>query len=528
MTYSIDTTIRGESRGSPDSFYDWAASRGAARLPDVRLYLDTLYKLCTAHNVRYEVLVAQSIHETTDKGRPWNSYWWRARANPGGIGITGTPTQDNASRDFQNGENAARAHFLHAWLYAVGTSMPSGLSAQDDPRWQAAIDAGYAGVAPTLRGFTGRYGMDPRYAEKWVSRLNQLEPIIARAGDVTSPAEESEMSNERPYILVTAGHRSTGDPGNPTERDRTDELAVEYVSQLREAGYTADWWQRDLDRDSDPTMTLGNLDTVARGCARVLAARPERMSVLLDLHYNGPHSPVHVIVPDTVGLHTAYSGGAPSADTAANNTLDVRLAQQIGINIAESTGLRPFSGRLGVACVMSERETGVALQYGARLAMFAASAASRMKAVRLVIEHGGYDDAPTRQPGFEARCAAATVKALNAVFDVGSVTPPKEDPQPAPPDEPGGLVYPVGLDKEIAALLFGGVTGTDGREYAYNESGPVSQMWLDRGKQTGQYPDLLHVFTAGTAKYFQFSDGWIVFTPDEGKAPLQSFEDAAA
>ena len=197
MTYTPDTTIKGESRGSADAIYAWAKQKGAKRLPDVRLYLDTMYKLCTTNNIRFEVLAAQSIHETTDvdTGAPWASYWWAQRCNPAGIGITGDPTQNNASRDFKTGDAAARAHFLHAFLYAVGTDIPSGVSKQDDPRYDAALSAGYAGIAPTIAGFTNRWGIDNNYANAWVGRLNALDAAGLLTGTTTPPQEDTTVSD---------------------------------------------------------------------------------------------------------------------------------------------------------------------------------------------------------------------------------------------------------------------------------------------------------------------------------------------
>jgi N-acetylmuramoyl-L-alanine amidase CwlA len=151
-----------------------------------------MYQLCKTHGLRAEVLIVQSIHETSVDGVPWSSYWYTERMNVAGIGITGDPTQDNASRDFQNGENAARAHFLHAYLYAVGTDIPTGLSRQDDTRYDAALAADYAGIAPTIREFSGRWGVDRFYSNSWLNRLNELEPVIDRTVTKSEPVETGE------------------------------------------------------------------------------------------------------------------------------------------------------------------------------------------------------------------------------------------------------------------------------------------------------------------------------------------------
>lgn len=318
----------------------------------------------------------------------------------------------------------------------------------------------------------------------------------------------------KPYILIVAGHRSTSDPGNPTERALTEHLARDYTRVFRDAGYEADWWQRDLDRDSDPDMTFGNLTTVAIGAHNVLAQRarshPDQLCVMLDLHYNGAHSPFHVIVADNVGLRTAMDGGDVASDIAANNTLDVRLARAIATEAVTATGLAMYRGRLGIPGVMSERDTGVALDGDWRLGMLAATASQRMTAIRLVVEHGGYEDTPARQPGFTQRCAEAAVRAVNDVFDVEwAVDKPDERRDP-----PSALGYPAGMSRKLATVLFDRATGDDGCVYGFDEHGPVSTLWLETGKTSGRFPALTAVFHEGDAKYFVFGDGSVIWQPD--------------
>lgn len=197
--YTTSTTIKGESRGDPEAIYQWAAKKGANRLPDLKLYLETVYKLCRSFGLRAEVLVAQSAHETSDPdtGAPWASYWWRQRLNPAGIGITGDDAQNNASRTFADGAAAARAHCLHMWVYTSGASIPTGLSKSDDPRWQAAVDAGYAGIAKTIADLTNRWGMDNQYAQGVAKWLNVLDG----AGLLTAPAIPSTTTTPAPVVM---------------------------------------------------------------------------------------------------------------------------------------------------------------------------------------------------------------------------------------------------------------------------------------------------------------------------------------
>ncbi|MGB3327486.1 MAG: hypothetical protein WBA46_00945, partial [Thermomicrobiales bacterium] len=158
MTYTTNQPIMGASLGDPAKIAAWAKARGCARPADVAEYLETLYRLCRSTGLAAHVLVAQSAHETADPdtGIPWASSWWSQRLNPAGIGITGDTAQNAASRTFADGAAAARAHVLHMYLYAVGTDVPTGLAKSDDPRWQAAVDAGYAGIADKIADLTNR------------------------------------------------------------------------------------------------------------------------------------------------------------------------------------------------------------------------------------------------------------------------------------------------------------------------------------------------------------------------------------
>lgn len=234
-----------------------------------------------------------------------------------------------------------------------------------------------------------------------------------------------EQPMKRPTVVIDAGHRSTDRSGNPAEMEMTDDLAVAYVAELRQRGYEAFWYQRDIDQDSDPDETIGDLNTVAKGLGEWLSH--QGWALMISCHYNGAHSPLHAIVPDNVGLSTAYPEGRDPADTAANNPLDRQLAEEITRRMWGADLGKLFLGKLNVAGLMSETETGVGLQ-GYRLAVFSATCPSRMKAVRLVIEHGGTSDPAAQRFADFAKAAA---DAIDSVYG-------QEQPGPVPiwPREP--------------------------------------------------------------------------------------------
>jgi hypothetical protein len=346
--------------------------------------------------------------------------------------------------------------------------------------WERAVRKYFTGTADPPPGFENGQGTTPdQHIAKFRAALLQVA------------ADTQEIPMVKPYILIVAGHRSTQDPGNPVERELTDDLAIAYTDAFRDAGYEADWFQRDLDRDSHGTMTIGSLTTVAVGCRNVLAARPEPMSIMLDLHFNGSESGVHAIPPSwSPGLGAAFSGDHQS-DTEANNTLDFRLARTIVRNICNATGMR----LLGADGIMRERNTGVGLEKKSRLGMLSATVTVRNKAVRMVIEHGGTND-PKRIPDFAGKCARAALLAVNTEF-VGTGTP-----DPETPVDP--IVYPFGMNRQTIDKLFGTVA-------AFDPTGPVSKLWLENGSQTGRFPELTDLIQeADGSKFYVFSSGEVI------------------
>lgn len=183
--YSVDTPIRGEGRGNPAAILAWAKAKGAQRLDDLEQYLETVYRLAPALGINPDVVVGQSHLETDG----WRSLWYVARMNVAGIGITGDIRQNSVSRDFLNGEAAARAHLLHLSLYVNGIAVPSGFLETDDPRWDAAVEAGYAGIADTLADLNNRWAIDPQdnYHGKIAGRMNEMVAAGLLPADVEAP-----------------------------------------------------------------------------------------------------------------------------------------------------------------------------------------------------------------------------------------------------------------------------------------------------------------------------------------------------
>ena len=173
VTWNENTRVIGPSHGTVSEVK--ALVKGSARLTDTYNYVDTVFALCHADTMPDAAIVfAQAFQETSENGVPFNSYWWKERLNPAGIGITGTASQNNASRVFKTGAEAARAHVAHLLLYVTGEVNQSGLKPTDDPRYDAYRSAfGAKGVVVNIGDLgDGVWAADPNYAAGILGHLN--------------------------------------------------------------------------------------------------------------------------------------------------------------------------------------------------------------------------------------------------------------------------------------------------------------------------------------------------------------------
>jgi hypothetical protein len=369
----------------------------AAQPGSVRIYLRELSRMAHIAGLDLAVLAAQAAHECSR---------WRSPLAASHRNYAGMKTADAAEYvTFPGGKTMARAQVVQMTAYVYGdvalpTTITKYLSVA--PRYEIALDA-YGGSVEHLSDLgNGRWAEDPNYAQGVAAHLERIRAMRPEPND-------DGPTSDLPTIVVDAGHRSTDRSGNPIEMSLTGFLARDYVTTLRNRGYNTYWYQRDLDRDADPDETVGDLNTVALGIGRWMDQTAGKI-VFLSCHYNGEHSPLHTIVADNVGLSTAYPQGRVSDDTVINNPLDLIFATRIMFTMTKAQ-LGPLYHGTGI---MSERETGVGRD-GFRLAVMAATAPYRDRAVRLVIEHGGYADAAALRDDFTVRCADAVADALDSI-----------------------------------------------------------------------------------------------------------------
>lgn len=162
--------LRGPTRGAADRAFDFARHYGAQRLAEVNRYVREVYRLAPRVGLDPGIVVAQSALETDT----WRTRYWIDHLNPAAIGVT----HDGAgSATWASGTDAARGQIVHLYLYAVGQIPANHLLAPYkhlDPRYQAAIDAGYGGCCRAIDDLSGRWAVDPRYGPKIAGRGNDL------------------------------------------------------------------------------------------------------------------------------------------------------------------------------------------------------------------------------------------------------------------------------------------------------------------------------------------------------------------
>jgi hypothetical protein len=432
MTYTRETPIKGTARGNPTAIGQWAMQQGAARIAALYEYLLTMYNLAPALGINADVVVAQSLVEATaddddaaPAGTPWASDWWVDRLNPAGIGITGDPAQNAASRGFATGAEAARAHLLHLHLYTNGATVPTGFLASDDPRWQAAIDAGYAGIADTLADLNQRWAIDREndYGGKIASRMNLMESAGLLTGTnapqptAPIPPKEPPMATHR--FILSAGHRNLNRGGAYREIDWTYPSVKAIKAAIEKRGGLA-WIVQEEDGDKDPSFFLnGGLQQAAAKCVE-LAKVHGPFKAYISSHYDSSPG-FHAIFPDSP------SGGV---DVKANNPLDVRLCFAIR-DAVKTTGTVPMkSWPAAGPGVMSERETRVGAD-GYRLGEFYGTVGFRQETARVILEASGTGDPYIWKPGWvETVYAEAVVNGLEAVF--GKFREAVPEPPPGP------------------------------------------------------------------------------------------------
>jgi len=209
---ALKTTDRwlAPSRGTVDDVMRFAGNVGSVRQLFLRDYAEEMKRLCGTYGFDYALPMSHSAVETGDpaRGGGWLSPAWEDWGNPIGLGIT------DGGLDiivYQNGTDAARAHFVHLWLYVKG-EIPRGHELEPwialDPRYDDAIRAGYAGIATTLADLQERWWTNDDGTAAVVSRGNALFPGIpdqrptGNQGETPVNRYPTEPNVNRPTIYL--------------------------------------------------------------------------------------------------------------------------------------------------------------------------------------------------------------------------------------------------------------------------------------------------------------------------------------
>lgn len=198
MTMRANDSLIASPRGNRDQAISYFRKMGSKRIDDVVDYINAVYELAPQVHIDPAIVIAQASHETG----AFSSYWWQQRLNPAGIGITGDPAQNNASRTFRSGREAARAHIAHLQLYATG-KITSPFTTNDDPRWGAYKSAyGERAVASTIAQLANKWAVDSNYASGITRHGNAIFPSLEDSKAPQEPSEEtpSEPSNPPPTV----------------------------------------------------------------------------------------------------------------------------------------------------------------------------------------------------------------------------------------------------------------------------------------------------------------------------------------
>jgi hypothetical protein len=101
--------VIGPPTGSRQAVLAFAQNVGSKRIGEVAAFIDELFDLGVACAYDAFMIAAQSAVETGVEpvGGGWLNRWWVERLNPGALGITGDPVQDEATQTWTNGRDAA-------------------------------------------------------------------------------------------------------------------------------------------------------------------------------------------------------------------------------------------------------------------------------------------------------------------------------------------------------------------------------------------------------------------------------------
>jgi hypothetical protein len=513
VSFSANDPIIGTSRGSADEAKAFAKNAGAANLEAVNAYIDEVYRLCGPDDMPDAgIVIAQSVHETTDQGRPWFSYWWRQRLNPAGIGITGDTNQNNASHTFGSGAEAAQAQVAHLLLYATGNIDRGGLVPAADPRYDAYVEAfGHTAQATRIGDLgSGRWAADPNYAAGIVDKGNAVFP----------DAPDAKL----PKGTVIFGRV----PLPPMEirdipsRDNTawDDLGQRTVRAI--------CWHRSLGSHQGNDQFFrqqANAQQTRQGALTDygigVAAQDGNALAGVIYRWNDPKGRRSPWANGPVS--GAYGDGAKFVDRYGINTVN-RDCTSVEVSGFQTTPLDEKSRQ--ALCALTAYWAD---QYGVSWETFPLIPSEGNRS--FVIWHQEFTIGTGKECPFQVvidetnaliERTRAILKQHQVVADPTPAPKPKPEPKPTPAPQPGDdhPPLPAGLSQGVLEALFNpnGVKKPDGGNVGFNWNGAVSRAWFDQAVaaipeggdwKQGNFTPLVAVIKRGDGRLvFEFAD-WI-------------------
>lgn len=446
-----------------------------------------LVPLCIAFDLDEVVLAAIIWIETgaAGSGLPFRSEWFLKYFNLGNLGITGDPAQNAAAQKWTTPEDGVLGLVAHAVAYAYGSKWAAVWNVDDYGKPQIADER-----FPLV---LSEYGGKP---------LNSLEQLNNRWAVDRDDAYDMKLAT-RANALVAA----MDDP--PVTTPSTD--------------------PEPIPGEGEP-MALEILN-------RVIGVQENAPATLLNM---GPKSAVPIIHntsnpnPGADALmHARFVTGGGGADNVSfhfcvdsKRAVQILPLNRIGYHASDgcdnrSTDVGCFNGIAFENCDNADGDIRKTFENQAELLACIEFGDSR-------IDYGGrplsdfegfidrtlghHDTAYDQKwcpedylnlfgdPGYKTQLKSLAKAKLAAKR--GGTTP--AEPTPVPVEE----VLP-GLDYAVAARLFGTAKGEDNVTYKFDKNGPVSKLWLANGKQTGQWPALVSVYSyeSGARRYFVFQGG---------------------
>ena len=270
--------------------------------------------------------------------------------------------------------------------------------------------------------------------------VNQVLGIIGKYKTIDEGETPLPAPAQRPKILLTRGHGTTGDTGafagGQSEEAHNKRIVPAIAKTLRDNG-----WDVTTFPDPAHNEVPGTLDTEGAYARDWMSALKGAPGVMLDCHLESSSARgIFAIVPNLAHLVTGAAAKQNPNDQWANNVGDRALGLAICKAINAHTGIPIREQWVREPGLMSEDMTWVGQGGGgaympSRLAMFGYTSPYCSHVYRLVVEFANLQhDAQyyTRQD-FPERCATGVLAALNQVFGATKPEAPVEVAYPVEP-----------------------------------------------------------------------------------------------